>query len=69
MLKIISMAMEIYAACRMKMVVGGYTLRAIAPCSAQFSATFVCEFSEKVLMVVKTMLVQEPENGFMNTVL
>jgi hypothetical protein len=53
----------------MKMVVGDYTLRVTAPCSAQFSATFVCEFSGKDPVVVKTMLVPEPGNGFMIMVL
>ena len=53
----------------MKMVVGDYTLRVTAPCSAQFSAIFACEFSGKDPMVGKTMLVPEPENGFMIMVL
>ena len=49
----------------MKMVVGDYMSKVTAPCLAQLSATFACVFSEKDLMVAKTMLVQEQESGFL----
>jgi hypothetical protein len=48
----------------MKMEDGDYTLRVIAPCFALHLTIYVCEFSEKDLMAVKTMLVLEPETGF-----
>ncbi|RXH88982.1 hypothetical protein DVH24_000581 [Malus domestica] len=54
-----------YTIIRTKMVVGDYTLKDTALCSAQLSATFVCVFLEKDLMVAKTMLVQELESGFL----
>lgn len=47
----------------MKMVGGDSTSKVIVPCFAPLSATFVCVYSVKDPRVVKTMLVQEPENG------
>jgi hypothetical protein len=49
----------------MKMVVGDYMSKVTAPCSVQHLATFACVFSEKDLMVAKTMLVLEHESGFL----
>ena len=51
--------------CRMKMEGGDCMLRDIALCFVQHSATFVCVFLEKGLMVVEIMPVQEGENGSM----
>jgi hypothetical protein len=51
----------------MKMEVGGYTLRVTAPCFVLHSTIYVCEFLEKDLTEVKTMLVLKQENGFVNT--
>ncbi|KAI5392257.1 hypothetical protein KIW84_076878 [Lathyrus oleraceus] len=58
----------IYIATRTKMEGGGFTLRVIAPCFVLHSTIYVCGFSEKGLMVVKTMLALEQEIGFVNTV-
>ena len=50
----------------MKTVVGDCMSKVTAPCLAQLSATFACVFLEKdLMMVAKTMLVQEPESGFL----
>ena len=53
---------------RTKMVDGDFTYKAIASCSAQLLATFVCVFLGKNLMVVRTMLVQEHEGGSLTMV-
>lgn len=47
------------------MVGGDSTLRGTASCSVQLLATFACVSLEKDLMVVKIMLVQERESGFL----
>lgn len=47
---------------------GGFTLRVIAPCFVLHSTIYACGFSEKGLMVVKTMLALEQEIGFVNMV-
>ena len=50
---------------RMKMVDGDFTEKAIASCFARLSATFVCVYLGKDLMVVRPMLVQEHESGYL----
>ena len=49
----------VHVYCIMKMVGRDFILRNTEPCFVQPSATFVCVFLEKGLMVVKTVLVQE----------
>ena len=54
----------VHVYCRMKMVSGDFTLRDIAACFVLPSATFICVFLEKSLMIVEATLVQEGENGY-----